>query len=132
MTVLLDTNVVIDVLNGRNGRREFLTELLDRGYKLACCAVTIAEVYAGMRPSESRDTDDFLESLEYLAITRAASRRAGLLKGVWARKGLTLTLPDVLIAAVVLENDFALATDNRKHFPMPELNLVTLPWRGTC
>ena len=127
MTVLLDTNVLIDVLNGRNGRREFLSELLDDGNTLACCAVTVAEVYAGMRPKEARETGEFLDALEYLDITRETSRRAGLLKAEHARRGITLTLPDVLIAALSMERRIALATDNRKHFPMSELQFISLP-----
>jgi len=127
MTVLLDTNVLIDVLRNRNGRREFLTELLDGGKQLACCAVTVAEVYAGMRSAEARETAEFLRSLDYLEITLEASGLAGHMKAAWAKKGITLTLPDVLIAAVALEHRAALATDNRKHFPMTELQMVTMP-----
>lgn len=35
--------------------------------------------------------------------------------------------PDVTIAAVTLANRLTLVTDNRKHFPMPELQLLQLP-----
>lgn len=126
MTILLDTSVLIDVLNDRNGRRELLVELLDAGHILACCAVTIAEVYAGMRPNERKQTEEFLASLEYAETGRATAQRAGLLKAAWTKKGTTLSLPDVLIAAVAIENEYALATDNRKHFPMTELELLPL------
>jgi predicted nucleic acid-binding protein len=127
MTVLLDTNVLIDVLRNRNGRREFLADLLDSGNQLACCAVTVAEVYAGMRSAEARETAEFLNSLEYLEITRETSGGAGRMKAAWAKKGITLTLPDVLIAAVAIQHRAALATDNRKHFPMTELQILTMP-----
>jgi predicted nucleic acid-binding protein len=49
------------------------------------------------------------------------------LKGAWARKGVTLELPDILIAAVAIEHGLALATDNLRHYPMPELRIVPLP-----
>jgi predicted nucleic acid-binding protein len=55
------------------------------------------------------------------------ARRAGTLKAAWARKGITLTLPDVMIAATALEHYAGLATDNRKHFPMPELQFIAMP-----
>jgi predicted nucleic acid-binding protein len=127
MTILLDTSVLIDVLNRRNGRREFLRESVSRNDRFACCAVTVAEIYAGMRTTEARDTEELLNSLEYFDLGRGAAMRAGLLKGIWARKGVTLELPDVLIAAVAIEHDLAFATDNRKHYPMPELRLIDLP-----
>jgi predicted nucleic acid-binding protein len=127
MIVLLDTSVVIDVLRNRNGRRDFLAALLDRGDRLACCAVTIAEIHAGMRPPEAKETDQFLSALEYLETTPSAARRAGSLKAAWGAKGTTLGLADALIAAVALEHHAHLATDNGRHFPMPELRMVRLP-----
>jgi predicted nucleic acid-binding protein len=36
-------------------------------------------------------------------------------------------MPDALIAAVAIENGLTLATDNPKHFPMPELKRLSLP-----
>ena len=127
MIVLLDTSIVVDVLNARAESRRWLHGLTEGGYTFACCAVTIAEVYAGMRPHEATATEEFLDSLDYYETTRDVARRAGYLKAAWARKGQTLALPDVLIAAVALEHGLALATGNRKHFPMPELNLLPLP-----
>jgi predicted nucleic acid-binding protein len=45
----------------------------------------------------------------------------------WRKKGHTLSLPDVTIAAVALTHGLTLLTDNRKDFPMPELALYSLP-----
>jgi predicted nucleic acid-binding protein len=127
MTILLDTSVLIDVLNRRKGRREFLRELVNRNDRLACCVVTVAEIYAGTKAAEARDTEELLNSLQYFDLDRGAARRAGLLKSAWARKGVTLGLPDVLIAAVAIQHNLVMATDNRKHYPMPELRLIDLP-----
>jgi len=38
-----------------------------------------------------------------------------------------LSYTDVTIAAVALSNTTPLLTDNRKHFPMPELEILPLP-----
>lgn len=127
MRVLLDTSVVIDVLNARKERQRFMRELLDDGHALGCCAVTVAEVYAGMRRDEVRATEELLNTLDYYETTRSAAQCAGHLKAVWSRKGRTLGLPDALIAATAIELGLALATDNRKHFPMSELKLLSLP-----
>jgi predicted nucleic acid-binding protein len=127
MTILLDSSVLIDALNQRKRRHQFLGDLVVRNDRLACCAVTVAEIYAGMRPAEARGTEALLGSLEYIDIDRASARRAGLLKSEWSKKGVTLALPDLLIAAVAIEHDLALATDNLKHYPMPELRMIPLP-----
>jgi predicted nucleic acid-binding protein len=127
MTVLLDTNLIIDALNDRKGRREFLQHLIDDGHQLACCAVAIAEIYAGMKRHEAKLTDQFLERLAFYGATRATARMAGEMKATWMRRGHALALTDLMIAAVAVECGLTLATDNRKHFPMPDLKLLTLP-----
>ncbi|MGO9263076.1 MAG: type II toxin-antitoxin system VapC family toxin [Bryobacteraceae bacterium] len=48
----------------------------------------------------------------------------------WQKKGRTLSYTGVTIAAIALSNQVPLLTDNRKHFPMPELKLLPLPDRA--
>ncbi len=54
MTILLDTSVIIDALRFQRGRREFLKQRNDADDKLTCSVMTVAEIYAGMMPSEAR------------------------------------------------------------------------------
>jgi len=122
-TFLLDTSVIIDVLNGKRERDVLLTRLLNAGNLLACCPVNISEIYAGMRPKEQIATENFLESLDFYEITLRVAKLAGLLKRDYSKKGLTLSLPDTTIAAVAIEYDLTLITDNIKDFPMPEVRL---------
>jgi predicted nucleic acid-binding protein len=123
-TVLLDSSVIFDHLNGRAGRTEFLERLLAQGHLLACCPVNITEVYAGLRPDEEKATAFFLSSLEFFPVTLEIARKAGLLRRDWLRKGQTLSYTDVTIAAVALTHGLPLLTDNRKHFPMTELEIL--------
>jgi hypothetical protein len=127
MTILLDTSVIIDALRRRRGRRELLGGVLREGHDLACCAINIAEVYSGMRPEEVRATAEFFESLKYVEIDPGTARHAGELRANWRRRGKALSLPDAMIAAVVLSLNLTLATDNAKDFPMPELRFLALP-----
>ena len=126
-TYLLGTSVIIDALNGKRGRRELLLGLVKQGHLLACCAINVTEVYAGLRPTEESATEEFLRSLEYYHLTWSVARLAGLLKRDYRRKGATLTVADVTIAAVALVNELTLMTDNVKDFPMKELVLYSLP-----
>ena|SRR5260221_57184 len=127
MTYLLDSSVLIDVLNDRHDRPQFLAELSSKNILLACCAVNVTELYMGVRPGEEAKTESFLRSLEFYAVTWDAARLAGDLFREWRQKGQTLGLADVTIAAVALTHKLVLVTDNRKHFPMPELQLLQLP-----
>lgn len=127
MKFLLDTTVLIDTLRSRNNRRALLTELVMQGHKLSTSAVNIAEVYAGMRPGEEKGTEAFLNSLHCVPLTGGVARLAGSLKSRYARQGKTLDLPDMMIAATALEHGLTLMTDNRKDFPVPDLQLYDLP-----
>ncbi len=126
MTLLLDTTVLIDVLRARNNRRILLAEFVEAGHTLATSAINIGEVYAGMKPAEAEATERLLSSLDCYPITATIARQAGSLKSKWAQKGRTLTLADMLIAAVALEHQLTLMTDNSKDFPIPSLNLFPL------
>jgi predicted nucleic acid-binding protein len=127
---LLDTSVIVDAINGKRGRAEFLDGLLAQRNLLACCSINVTEVYAGMRPHEAKVTEALLRSLKFYQVTWEIARRAGEMKNEWAKKGHTIALPDVTIAAVALDNRLTLVTDNRKHFPMPELQVLPLPDTG--
>ena len=124
--LLLDTTVLIDVLRARQNRRSLLADLIEAGHTLSTSAINVGEVYSGMKPNEAAVTEALLSSLECFAITAALARKAGSLKAQWARKGQTLTLADMIVAAVALENDLTLLTDNRKDFPIPGLKFYTL------
>jgi predicted nucleic acid-binding protein len=127
MTILLDTSVIIDALRRRRGRREFLGALLGAGHDLGCCAISIAEVYSGMRPDEERTISRFFDDLLYIETSRETARNAGELRAKWRQRGKTLSLPDAMIAAVALAENLTVATDNVKDFPMSELRLLDLP-----
>jgi predicted nucleic acid-binding protein len=126
-TLLLDTSVIIDALNNKRGRPALLLDLVKSGHVLACCPINITEVYAGMRPKEEAATEGFLASLQHFPITPTAARMAGDFKRDYARKGITLNLGDVIIAAVAVNDELTLLTDNIKDFPMTGLSLYPLP-----
>ena len=126
-TFLLDTSVLIDTLNGKNGRNELLQDLVAQGHLLACCPINVTEIYAGMRSHEEAQTLELLQSLQYFPLPWPIARLAGELKRDYRRKGMTLATTDVTIAAVALYHRLTLITDNLKHYPMKELDLYPLP-----
>lgn len=128
---LLDTTLIIDVLNRRRpgrgpARDQLLRRLVEDGHVLACCAINVTEVHAGMLPKEAGPTSALLGSLLYAPITREIAALAGTLIRDWRAKGVTLSLADATIAAVAIAHEFILITDNVKHYPMPDLKLFRL------
>ena len=124
---LLDTSVIIDLINGRRDRRSFIRNMLRSGDTLGCCTINVIEIYTGMRSGEEPITREYIDSFFYYDVTRAVAERAGSLRFEWKQKGHSLSLADATIATVALSHDLSLLTDNRKHFPMPDLKLFSLP-----
>lgn len=126
-TCLLDSGIIIDILNGKRGRRELVEQLIRDGAEMACCPIQVTEVYAGLRPGEEAQTERLLRSLKYYPVTWETAKQAGELLNDWRQQGCTLSLPDTTIAAVALSNDLMLITGNRKDFPMPGLRMHPIP-----
>jgi predicted nucleic acid-binding protein len=123
MTYLPDTNILIDVLNGKRAWRELLSQLVAEGHELSSCAVTVAEVHSGVHPQNSAAVERFLSSLRWFDITRAVAIRAGQLRYAQARLGIIMALPDTLIAALAIEYRLTIITNNRKHFCIPGVSV---------
>jgi predicted nucleic acid-binding protein len=124
---LLDSTIIIDLINNRRNRRKLVEEIAASGGMLACSVVSVAEIYAGIRPKEEAITNQILRSLVQYEVSASIAGRAGYLKNAAAKQGITILLPDALIAATVIENGLTLVTDNVKHFPMQEIKLYPLP-----
>lgn len=127
MKLLLDTSILIDVLRLKKQRNQWLVELVRGGHSLATTALNIAEIYAGMRSAEESGTEALLSGLEVYELSGTSARLAGRFKNTWARKGHTLSLADTIVAAIAVDRGCALLTDNRKDFPMPEVQLYPMP-----
>ena len=123
---LLDTTILIDVLRSRRERAAKLAGLSEDDHSFATTTVNIAELYAGVRADEEETLRKLLGRLVIYPITSEIAVRAGSLKNVYSKQGLTIALDDMMIAAVAIERKLVLITDNRRHFPMPELTLLEL------
>jgi len=127
MNLLLDTSVMIDVVRFRNQRNEFLAELARSGHRLCTSTLNIAELFAGVRPGESARIEALLSGLELYELSASIARLAGQMRNAWAKRGRTLSLADTIVAATAIDRRCALLTDNRKDFPMREVQLFPLP-----
>lgn len=116
MKLLLDTTVLIDALRAKTGQQVLLDKLLLAKHDLTIAAVTVAEVYAGIRSGEEAKVASVLRHLPCEALTAVVAKRAGLLKNTEARNGRTMSVADAMVAATALEYGYLLVTANRKDF----------------
>ncbi len=121
---ILDTSILIDYLRDREPAVNLIMQLRERGSLLVSCDVTVAEVYSGMREHEKEATGELFNSLDYRMTTQRVAMRAGFIRSQYAKKGVTLSLADVLIAALAFEEDLAIVTWNTSHYPLPELTII--------
>lgn len=119
---LLDSDLLIWHLRGTRTAVERVVELSGRG-RLGLSAIVRAEVLQGMRESESDATYRLLDACETFPVDEAVADRAAELVRTYRSRGVTLHLPDALIAATALEAKLPLYTCNARHYPMPGLDL---------
>ena len=119
--VLIDTDILINFLRGKESARDFLVSLQDEA-TLYCSAITVAEIHAGMKEHEKQMTDELIDSLNIVDITRDIAEKAGIYKR--EQKKQLLELADCLIAASAFIKGAVLATSNGKHYPMEDIKKI--------
>ena len=125
MTVLLDTDVAIEILRSRDSiiSSKWLA-LVSSGMVVHYSPVVAAEVWAGARPNEHQLISIFFRPLICIQSDYEIGELAGALLRKFA-KSHGLEIPDALIAATASQHKATLWTRNRKHYPMPELTFYS-------
>ena len=124
--LLLDSTVLIDALRGRpNAGR--LRGLRRAGVEPWVSAVSIEEIWRGLRPEEEPAARRLIRALRLAPLGAAEGERAGRWRREFARRGITLHQADCLIASSAIGVGATLATANISDFPMPQLNVQHWP-----
>src|SRR5882724_7002174 len=104
MTVLIDSDVLIEVSRGRD--RETITQWTDlsgAGAVVLYSPVSVAELWAGVRPSEHGTLNDLFHSLSCASVDEETGRRAGNYLRQY-RRSHGLEIADALVAAGAVTN----------------------------
>jgi len=122
--LLLDTDVLIDFLRGQPQAVQLLE---DTDCEFHVSAVSVAELYVGVRDGREREVlDQLMGLLRTIEISTEIARQAGLWRREYGKSHGTGII-DALIAACADASQIPLATLNVKHFPM--LPHVSAPYR---
>lgn len=117
---LLDSDVIIEWLRDDAGVVAWLEESDAAGDFLACTPVSIAEIYAGMRPSDPFFIGDLLRVLHCVDLTERIGHKAGQYRHAYGRSH-GVEVADALIAAAAHVHGLTLCTRNLRHYPMRDL-----------
>ncbi len=114
---LLDTCILIDYFRGNEKAAQFLEEL-DAPPFLS--ALTVAELYAGVREGKERTLlDNMVQHFPIVPLNDEAAIKGGLYRRQYG-KSHGVGIVDALLASSAECKDLILATVNVKHFPMLE------------
>ncbi|MGQ0486077.1 MAG: type II toxin-antitoxin system VapC family toxin [Hyphomicrobiales bacterium] len=115
MRLLIDTTVLVDFLRGHPRAVRYMGEL---ELKPFVSAMTVAELYGGIREGVERQTlDRVLTGCEPVPIDDMVAEKGGLMFRKFSRSH-GVGLADALIAACADVVSAQLVTHNRRHFPM--------------
>jgi predicted nucleic acid-binding protein len=122
MTVLVDSDILIEVSRGRNaGVISKWIELSKSDSAVLYSPVSVAELWAGARPNEHDAINNLFRSLTCIPIDQDVGHQAGAHLRQY-RKSHGVEIADALIAASAMANKAELWTLNRKHYPMKNLS----------
>jgi hypothetical protein len=122
VTVLVDSDILIEVSRGRNA--DIISkwiELSNSDSAVLYSPVSVAELWAGARPSEHDAINNLFRALTCIPIEEDAGRQAGAYLRQY-RKSHGVEIADALIAAGAVANRAELWTLNRRHYPMKDLS----------
>ncbi len=121
--VVINTDIIIDFLRGKDRAKEFLISVIN-DFVVCCSTITVAEIYAGMREQERTKTEQLIDSLTILDVTKVVAEKAGRYKSF--HKSHNLELDDCLIAVTAFINKALFATSNVKHYPMMDIEKLSI------
>ena len=113
--ILVDIDVLIDFLRGKDKAISFIDELSPR---IILSPIVIAELYAGVKgTNELTVLDNFISSFRVVPIDSEIAKAGGLYKRDFG-KSHGVGLADAILAATADKENAELKTLNVKHYPM--------------
>ncbi len=122
MTVLVDSDILIEVSRGRN--MEIVSQWIDLSNSDAAVLyspISIAELWAAAKPNEFEALNSLFRALTCMPIDEGVGRDAGAYLHRY-RRSHGIEIAHALIAASAIANNADLWTRNRKHYPMKEIS----------
>jgi len=137
--IIVDTNILSELMRPSPAIEveSWLREASDE--VLVTTAITVCEIEYGLsRLDNGRRKDELIArfaaltgdvvDFAVLPFDNAAARRAGQLRGLRERKGLSAHAADMMIAGIASTHGAAIATRNDKDFTDIGLEIIN-PWR---
>jgi len=122
MKYLLDTNICIGIINGKEPKLRQKLVSMKKG-DVVICSVVKAELFYGVKKSKLRTENErrlevFFSQLPSLPFDDASADQYGSLRALLEPVGLTVGSNDLMIAAIAQQHRLTVVTRNEREFGM--------------
>lgn len=122
MRFILDTTFAIDVLRDQRVAVDRFEQLISSGDDAYVTDVVVCELASGARPGDEPGLWAFVRAVEFVQPGPEVAAVAGRWRGQARRRGITISVPDALIAATADALEATVITRNARDFealPVP-------------
>ena len=134
--LVVDSSIVIDAERKHQAVEDLLTAIRRRfgEVDVVISAVTVAELVHAVERAKTPEIrqrrrafiDELKKHVPVHPVTDETGELAGTISGSQAARGITLPMDDLLIGVSAVEQGYAVATLNRRHFEkIPDLIVVS-------
>ena len=122
--VCLDSSVIIDILRGKESVKEIENKFDYGGEEILIPSPVIVELIRGIylkdsikniKDDEKEKINNFLSSFIVLDFDKKSAIKTGEIEAYLINNGETIDLEDIMIGAIVLNNEEVLLTKNKKN-----------------
>ena len=119
--IFVDSNYIIDYLRGRAYTEDFIGRIKNKELEAYISVATVFELYVGAFLSSNpkkkfEDVESLLNWIRVVDIDKEVMLLTAKIHVDLRRRGLSLEIQDILIAATSISMNTALLTNNKKHF----------------
>lgn len=117
--VVLDTDVLVDFLRGKESAIQLVRKLKEERYDIATTSINIFELSWGaykLGKNRVRNVEELTDRLIILNLTAKEAIRAGEEIAYLESIGLAIDVRDLLIGVIARENGYAVITGSIRHF----------------
>lgn len=119
--ICVDSNHLIDYLRGRAYTKDLIEKIKDKDLEAYISAATVFELYVGAFLSDNpkrkfEDIESLLSWFQVVDINREIMLLTAKIHVNLRKRGLSLEIQDIIIAATSISMNMALLTNNKKHF----------------
>lgn len=122
--LVLDTDVVIHLLRKHPQTVARFLALLEDNTVFLLSPIVVAEIYAGALVREYPQIEALFDLCQRIQIDSDTARQAGLYACQYRKAFQGISLEDFLLAATAQAHRCPLWTNNRKHYPMNDIELL--------